>query len=162
MCAIMAGPPKAVIPRRKKEPKIAAALGLGEDPGGGKPPAILSSLIYACSPKGSTESSLPDAPIGSLMRGPILFRAKDRGRLAIIIESTSRHGNEDGWRRGYFDVEPSENLGTQDEEGHAGPIPGQSGPESAVACQGDGDDDGGLCFQPHRPDPGFHPGSRVP
>jgi len=59
----MAGPPKAVIPRRKKEPKIMAAL--GEDPGGEKPPTVLCSLIYACSPKGSMEDSLPDAPIGS-------------------------------------------------------------------------------------------------
>jgi hypothetical protein len=37
----MAGPPKAVIPRRKKEPKIAAALGLGEELGGGKPPSVV-------------------------------------------------------------------------------------------------------------------------
>jgi hypothetical protein len=49
----MAGPPKAVIPRRRKEPKIAVALGLGEDPGGRKPPAILCMLIYASFPKGS-------------------------------------------------------------------------------------------------------------
>jgi hypothetical protein len=50
----MAGPPKAVIPRRKKEPKIAAAFGLGEDLVGGKPPAGLCALIQAGSPKGST------------------------------------------------------------------------------------------------------------
>jgi hypothetical protein len=59
MCAIMAGPPKAVTPRRRKEPKIAAVLGLGEDPGDEKPPTVLCSLIYASSPKGS----VPAVPI---------------------------------------------------------------------------------------------------
>jgi hypothetical protein len=41
----MAGPPKETIPRRKKEPKIAAALGLGEDLDGGKPRGIFCVLI---------------------------------------------------------------------------------------------------------------------
>jgi len=41
----MAGPPKAVIPRRKKEPKIATTPGLGEDLAGGNPPSVLCALI---------------------------------------------------------------------------------------------------------------------
>ena len=49
MCATMAGPPKAVIPRRRKEPKIAAALGLGEAWGERESQAVLCSLIQASS-----------------------------------------------------------------------------------------------------------------
>jgi hypothetical protein len=73
----MAGPPKAVIPRRKKEPKIAAALGLGEDPGGGKPPAVLCALIQAPSPIGSTEGSLSDVQQG-VLNARLHPAAKDR------------------------------------------------------------------------------------